>query len=119
MPEKMEIKVIFDTISYYMGNLLIYDLNPQLEHKPGLKDLLIWTAANVFIRYDILDWLQEKKVILTNDDIYFTLGIMATAVNLFFSSFGGKKESLYKILKINLIGTMSNILMSRIIKYKK
>lgn len=113
-----EMKIIFDAVSYYMGNLLVYDINPQLEHKPGLKDLLIWTASNIFIRYDIIEWLKEKKIILTNDDIYFTLGIMATGVNLFFSAFS-KSESLYKILKVNLIGTMSNILMSRIIKYNK
>ena len=109
-------KIIFDGISYYLGNLLVYDLNPQLEHKPGLKNLLIWTGANIFIRYDIIEWLKEKKIILTNDDIYFALGIMATGVNLIFKNNG---ESFYKILKINLVGTMSNILMSRIIKYNK
>lgn len=120
MEETNEIKIIFDAASYYMGNLLIYDLNPQLEHKPGLKDLLIWTAANVFIRYDIIEWLKEKKIILTNDDIYFSLGIMATSVNLFFSKIiQNRPDSFYKILKVNLVGTMSNILMSRIIKYKK
>ena len=64
--ETTEIKIIFDAVSYYMGNLLVHNLNPQLEHKPGLKDLIIWTGANIFIRYDIIEWLKEKKIILTN-----------------------------------------------------
>lgn len=118
MEEDINIKIIFDGASYWLGNKLIYNINPNLEHKPTLSGLAIWTASNVLIRYKIIEILKKKGWILTNDDIYFTLGAISTTVNLLVSSFT-KKESFYKIIKVNGVGTLSNILMSRFVRPKK
>jgi hypothetical protein len=120
MQEDINIKIIFDGASYWLGNKLVYSINPNLEHRPTISGLAVWTFSNVILRYNIIEFLKKKEIILTNDDIYFALGAMATIISILPLPFSqNKKESFYKIVKINGVGTLSNILMSRFVHPKK
>lgn len=110
MDEKLFLKVIFDGASFWLGNTLVHNLNPKLEHQPTLQNLAVWTIGNILIRYNIIEHLKLKKIIQTNDGIYFTLGLISSIVNLILG------ENFLKTIKINSVGTLSNITMSRFIK---
>lgn len=112
--DNLLIKVIFDAATFWLGNDFTYSLDSSLENKPNLRNLAVWSAGNIAFRYKIIEILQQEGFIVTNEEIYIALGIMAfLANNIFF------RENNYINFKKCLIGTVSNILASKVIYPKK
>lgn len=114
MSEELLIKVIFDGATFWLGNDFTYSLDSSLENKPNLRNLAIWSAGNIAFRYKIIEFLKNEGFIVTDEEIYIALGFMAyLANNIFFN------ENNFINFKKCLIGTMSNILASKIIYPKE
>lgn len=111
----MLVKVIFDAATFWLGNTLVYSINPHLEQKPDLNNLLVWTAGNVAIRYHVLNSLKDRGIIKTNDEVY---GVLAL-ISIFLNAITGLEKSLYTNVKINSVGMLSNILTSRFVRPKQ
>jgi hypothetical protein len=111
----MLVKVIFDAATFWLGNTLVYSINPSLEQKPDPENLLVWTAGNVLIRYHVLDLLKENRVLKTNDDIYAAIALLSIFVNMV----TGLETDIYTNIKINSVGMLSNILTSRFVRPKQ
>jgi hypothetical protein len=112
--ENIFIKVLFDGASYWLGNDLTYSLDSSLENKPNLRNLAMWSAGNLVFRYKIIEFLQSEGFIATNEEIYLALGVMAFAGNKIFFN-----ENNFINFKKCSIGTISNILMSKIARPRK
>lgn len=113
MSENILVKVIFDAATFWLGNKFTYSLDSSLENKPNLRNLTVWTAGNLLFRYKIVEYLQSVGFIATNEEIYISLGVLAFATN---SLYG---ENNFINFKKCSIGTMSNILASKVIYPKK
>jgi len=104
-----DIKIIFDAATFWLGNDWVYSIDKNLEQKPTLQNLAIWTVNNIIYRYKIIDFLEEKKILLEPDDKYFIIGAMSFAVNLLLG------EPLAKNIKVCGIGVVANILTSKLV----
>jgi hypothetical protein len=110
MSDNILIKVIFDAATFWLGNKFTYSLDSSLENKPNLSNLTTWTLSNLIFRYKIIEHLQSVGFIATNEEIYLSLGVMSFAINNIVYN-----ENNFINFKKCAIGTMSNILASKVI----